>query len=221
LDKQEVEFLTRFVLESDAIEGIRNDPDEVRRHVERGCPNNQSIPEGHAGAVLMLRNASGPLDEALVKLVQRTIVDGQHLKGERKLRPEEKGEWRTHDIPIRSSDDITRPPRRIGSRWQDVPRDMAVWLAHAAVLHGYMRFQSQRQNIIEIAWLHWWFERIHPFSDGNGRSGRALAYYQYLQAGIAPFVFTARDRGMTYYPCFERPIPELMARYFLGRTAAR
>ncbi|HXK36721.1 MAG TPA: Fic family protein [Candidatus Paceibacterota bacterium] len=221
MEVQEVAFLARFVVESDAIEGIRNDPAEVRRRIEQRSRDDRSIPRGHLGAILMLRSAAGPPDDMLVKRVQRTIVDGQHLKGQRKLRPEEKGEWRMHDVVIRSSDDITRPPRRIGSRWQDVPADMAAWLALACDLHQRCRKQPAHLTIGEIAHLHWRYERIHPFSDGNGRSGRAMAYYQYLQAGLSPFVFPSRDRGMMYYPSFEQCTSEMMERYFLGRGAVR
>lgn len=218
---EEVDFLVRFVMESDAIEGIRNDPDEVRRHIEHGMRRDSVVPMGHVGALLYLRSSTVPVGEALVKTVQRLIVDGQHLKGERKLRPEEKGEWRTHDIGIRTSDDITRPVRRIGSRRQDVPQDMAVWIARAHLLDADPCISTPRDRVREIAALHWLYERIHPFSDGNGRSGRALAYYQYLRAGLPKFVFTSHDRGASYYPCFQRSTPELMERYFLERTAVR
>lgn len=218
MDEQEVSFLTRFVVESDAIEGIEDDPAEVKDHLQRGWGRNHRMAPGHAGAILWLRQMEKPLDERTLKRVHLFIVQEQHRQGQRRLLPREIGAWRMHDVCICTSDDITRPARRIGSRWQDVPEDMRHWLGRAE-LFDQRRGCRVQDAILEIAALHWRYERIHPFSDGNGRSGRALAYYQYRRAGLAPFVFTVRDRHLTYYPCFERPTPELMQRYFLERTS--
>ena len=218
MDEREADFLTRFLVESDAIEGIRNDPDEVRQHFERGAPRGPGVPIGHPGALLFLRSMTVPISESLVQRVQRLIVDAQHLKGQRKLHPAEKGAWRTFNVRMRTSDDITRPPRLIGSRWEAVPRDMAIWIAAARLLEE-DRDRTPREHITGIASLHWLYERIHPFADGNGRSGRALVYYLYRRMGLVPFVFTADARHRSYYPCFERSTPELMQRYFLDRSA--
>lgn len=52
-------------------------------------------------------------------------------------------------------------------------------------------------HVIErIAERHAWFERIHPFTDGNGRVGRLLANWELVQAGYPPIVirFQQRDR---------------------------
>ena len=35
-----------------------------------------------------------------------------------------------------------------------------------------------------------WVERIHPFSDGNGRVGRLLMLKECLRSGITPFIIT-------------------------------
>ena len=52
------------------------------------------------------------------------------------------------------------------------------------------------KGIIEaICRQHIAFERIHPFSDGNGRVGRALMVYICLQKGIAPIVVTKEDKA--------------------------
>jgi Fic family protein len=40
--------------------------------------------------------------------------------------------------------------------------------------------------IAKIAKSHAKFERIHPFSDGNGRTGRLIMFIQALQHGIVP-----------------------------------
>ena len=44
------------------------------------------------------------------------------------------------------------------------------------------------EKIEVIMEQHLRFERIHPFSDGNGRTGRALIVHSCLQQGIAPII---------------------------------
>lgn len=69
-----------------------------------------------------------------------------------------------------------------------------------------------------IAERHAWFERIHPFTDGNGRVGRLLANWELVQAGYPPIVIRFQQRGR-YLRGLERAdngdstgLVELMAR---------
>ena len=50
------------------------------------------------------------------------------------------------------------------------------------------------EKIEVIMEQHLRFERIHPFSDGNGRTGRALIVHSCLQQGIAPIIINKEDR---------------------------
>ncbi len=45
--------------------------------------------------------------------------------------------------------------------------------------------------------LHFQFERIHPFQDGNGRVGRLILFKECLRHGIVPFIIT--DKLKMYY----------------------
>jgi len=48
------------------------------------------------------------------------------------------------------------------------------------------RTQHHEMNLLALADFHIQFERIHPFTDGNGRVGRLLMAYQAIQNNIIP-----------------------------------
>lgn len=58
-------------------------------------------------------------------------------------------------------------------------------------------------NVMErLAWTHATFEQIHPFSDGNGRTGRLIMFIQALQYGITPPLII-KERKRAYYKYLE------------------
>lgn len=53
-------------------------------------------------------------------------------------------------------------------------------------------------TIKEIIEFHVRFEKIHPFQDGNGRVGRAIAFKECLKNNIVPFIILDKDK-LFYY----------------------
>ena len=57
--------------------------------------------------------------------------------------------------------------------------------------------KTLEETIEAIMEQHLRFERIHPFSDGNGRTGRALIVYSCLQQNIPPIIIP-KEMGSRY-----------------------
>jgi len=74
----------------------------------------------------------------------------------------------------------------------------------------------QNKHIIQaVAEFHLRFESIHPFIDGNGRTGRLLLNLELIKAGLLPVNIKFADRRK-YYDCFDHYyandcIPDAMA----------
>lgn len=75
-------------------------------------------------------------------------------------------------------------------------------------------------NTIELAaWTHAEFVRIHPFTDGNGRTSRMIMNYQLLSSGFLP-VSIAKENRLEYFDALEAyavngnlaPFAEMIAR---------
>ena len=49
---------------------------------------------------------------------------------------------------------------------------------------------------------HITFEKIHPFEDGNGRTGRMIYWWHCKRLGLTPILFTAEHR-QGYYSLFD------------------
>lgn len=81
------------------------------------------------------------------------------------------------------------------ANWQKIPALIAEFT------------NSERAKSTDIACTlaisHAQFEKIHPFSDGNGRVGRLLILAQALHAGKVPPLI-AKERRLAYYKYLER-----------------
>lgn len=67
----------------------------------------------------------------------------------------------------------------------------------------YYDLSSNTLDPIELAaWTHAEFVKIHPFTDGNGRTSRLIMNYQLMKNGYLPISIDKKDR-LSYYEALE------------------
>lgn len=97
------------------------------------------------------------------------------------------GQYRKHSVRIMGS-------KTALANWVKIPELMAMFVN---------RMKKPPADIIgHLAETHAKFEQIHPFSDGNGRTGRLLLLVQALQAGLVPPLIV-KERKYAYYKYLE------------------
>lgn len=122
---------------------------------------------------------------------------------------ERPGSFRRHDI--RPFPGGMRPPA-----WTEVPALVTDWIADVRSLRGEAAAEPER-----LAELHARFERIHPFLDGNGRTGRLVLNLLLVRLGYPPAIVYKGQRAR-YLAALQRadrgdpgPLGELLARAIL------
>lgn len=117
------------------------------------------------------------------------------------------GNWRRHDIqPF--PEGMTPPP------FPEVDHRMADWVADVNKL----RETSETPFPERLAKIHNDFERIHPYLDGNGRTGRLLLNLLLVRLGYPPAIVFKNERAK-YLKAMRKadhgeygPLGELIAR---------
>jgi Fic family protein len=96
------------------------------------------------------------------------------------------GLWRDVEVIV-----VGAPFRPVA--WQEVPSAMASWEAE------YKERAVAREDALALAaWMHHRFESIHPFSDGNGRTGRLLLNLHLIRHGWPPVSVLPPDQQAYY-----------------------
>lgn len=104
-------------------------------------------------------------------------------------RPEDKGTFRRVNVRIAGA--MTEPvqPYLIEPKIEELLEDYKNW--------------AQTMHVVErVALFHLRFESIHPFIDGNGRTGRLLMNLQLIREGLPAVNIKYSDRR-SYYDAFD------------------
>lgn len=181
------EFLIEFTYDSNAIEGSTLTLQETAMVLEGITIDQKPIKEhleaiGHRDAFLYI--------ESLIK--ENVVISEKIIKEIHSLvlinRPEDKGVYRK--IPVKI----------IGALHEPV-QPYLVPVQMESLIRDYEEMKKTKHIIECVALFHMIFEGIHPFIDGNGRTGRLIINFDLMQNGYPAINIKYLDRKK-YYEAF-------------------
>ena len=131
-------------------------------------------------------NARLDIDEKLIKEFQRLLTQNTY-DTRRWQMGERPGEYKKHDY-VTGREEIGAPP-------EDVKEEMDELFAD-------LKDIPVEKILTAAAFFHVKFENIHPFADGNGRTGRLVMNYLLVLHNHPPIIIHEEDRK-SYYDALE------------------
>jgi Uncharacterized conserved protein len=186
LQRLQEEFLVDYTYNSNAIEGNTLTLRETALVLEGVTIDKKPLKDhleavGHRDAFLYVQDLVQnkiPFSEAVIKQIHTLVLMD---------RPEDRGVYRR--IPVRIMGAYHDPPDPIL-----VPEQIENLVAE---------FKNKNLHPVESAALfHLKFEGVHPFVDGNGRTGRLILNLFLMQNGYPPINVKYADRKR-YYEAFD------------------
>lgn len=182
------EFMVEFTYHSNAMEGNTLTLRETAMVLEGMTIDQKPMKDhleavGHRDAFLYVQEIATKeieLTESVIKNIHSLVLID---------RPQDKGVYRS--IPVRIVGACAEPvqPYLIELKMTE--------------LLGRDREREQTMHVIErVARFHLEFEGIHPFIDGNGRTGRLLLNLELIRNGYPPINVKFTDRKL-YYDAFD------------------
>lgn len=187
LERLNEEFLVEYTYNTNAIEGntlTLRETDMVLRGItiDKKPLKDHLEAIGHKEAFYYMSDMvkeNRPLSEFLIKEIHSLVLADK---------PQDKGVYRRIEVNILGAK--TRPvePYKI----QEKMFDLLNWYNE----------NNKTDFIKNLAFFHIYFESIHPFIDGNGRTGRLLVNFELLKNGYPPIDIKYTDRK-AYYDAFD------------------
>lgn len=198
-EKIQKDFLVEYTYDSNAIEGSTLTLQETALVLEGITIDQKPLSEhldaiGHKEAYIYIENLvkdNIPISERIIKELNSLVLAN---------RLEDRGIFRRICVKIIGADFETSDPSNIHDNVEKL-------------LNSYKKMRN-KHTVEKIAYFHRCFERIHPFIDGNGRSGRLLLNMELLKHGYPAINIKYIDRKK-YYAAFEslEKMTELVAGY--------
>ena len=180
------EFVIEYTYNSNAIEGNTLTLRETDL-VLRGLTIDQKPLKDHMEAVghkeafdlvSELVKDNVPISENIIKQIHYLVLADKK---------EDRGVYRRVPVRIMGAQHEPVQPYLIGPKMEQLLYDFAAGTEHI---------------VTKLARFHIEFEGIHPFIDGNGRTGRLLVNLELMKAGFPPIDIKFTDR-ITYYNAFD------------------
>lgn len=189
IDSYDKSFMTKFTYNSAAIEGSTLSLPETALVLEGEFEPSKDSRARDVFAAMGIRDGcyfaersrdqGRCLDEDLIKDIhERTALDCQ---------PRARGVYRVSPVTINGSLTVTADPYSVREHMGDL-----VFAAENSPAHP----------IVRAAAFHAMFENIHPFKDGNGRTGRIIMNYMLMDAGYPPVAIRVSSKA-EYYTALE------------------
>jgi Fic family protein len=169
-------YLTREALASSRIEGTQASLSEVLQAEAAGAEQEESddiaevtryLQASRRGISLL---GELPVTERLIKQVHEVLMTG--VRGEEKL----PGEFRRTPVWVGSPTDSPDNAIYVPPLPEEIPELFSDW-------ERFVNEKSRLPVLIRCALMHYQFETIHPFLDGNGRMGRLLIVLMLMSEG--------------------------------------
>lgn len=186
LERLREEFIVEYTYNSNAIEGntlTLRETDLVLRGmtVDRKPLKDHMEAVGHKEAfdfVSELVKENGKINERVIKQIHYLVLADKK---------DDRGVYRR--IPVRIMGAAHEPvqPYLIEPKMEEL-------------LRNYL--SSEEHIVTKLARFHIEFEGIHPFIDGNGRTGRLIVNLELMKAGYPPIDIKFTDR-IAYYNAFD------------------
>lgn len=167
-----LQTLTQDVVKSSQIEGEILDSSQVRSSVARHLGLEQAslgpVDRNVEGVVKMILDATQNFDKPLTKerlLAWHTALFPEGRSGFKKILI---GEWRKGPVYVVSG--------QMGK--EKIHFEAPPAASVDAEMGSFLKWINEEQSmdlVLKAAVAHLWFVTIHPFDDGNGRIGRAVA----------------------------------------------
>ena len=184
-DEMLAQILSEEAVSSSRIEGEAVLPEGVLKSIrcqlglEQGDDDSGPSERGVSEmAVAARKDFAAPLTDQILWSWHTSLLGAVQKTLPKRLQIEDIGRYRTHPEPMQVVSNRTGKPRV----YFEAPPSVRVPPEMARFLDWFNRTSAGEPAVTRAALAHLYFVSIHPFEDGNGRIGRAVAEKTLLQA---------------------------------------